>query len=114
MRNRKTKQQRQPAFKIRYQHDNSKALIAFHGNKILYGFIKLSCATDPILLQNKIRPQINSIQYVTPNYLLSQKLTIPICGHKQIHKLSKKENMTTELTEDASHNSFYFLITITC
>lgn len=91
-------------------------LMPFHGNKILNGSIKLSCATDPILLQNKIRPpQMNSIQYVTPNYFLSPKFTIPVCGHKinteTVQK--RKENMTTELTED-SHNSFHFLITIAC
>lgn len=81
-------------------------------NKILNGSIKLSCATDPILLQNKIRPQINSIQYVTPNYLLSPKFTIPVCGHKTNTETvqKRKESMTTELTEDASHNSFYFLL----
>lgn len=91
-------------------------LISFHGNKILNRSIKLSCATDPILLQNKIRPQMNSIQCVTPNYLLSPKFTIPVCGHK-INKETvqkRKENMTTELTEDSSHNSFHFFITITC
>lgn len=75
----------------------------------------LSWATDPILLQNKTRPQINSIQYVIPNNFLSPKFTIPVCGHKTNTKtVPKKENMITELTEDTSHNNFYFLITITC
>lgn len=67
----------------------------------------MNCATDPILLQNEIRSQVNSIQYVTPKNLLSPKFTIPVCGHKQILKLPKKgKNTTTELTEDASHHSF--------
>lgn len=51
--------------------------------KHLSGSIKLSCATDPISPQNKIRPQMSTIQYVTPNNLLSRDITVPICGHKK-------------------------------
>lgn len=51
--------------------------------KYLNGSIKLSCATDPILQRNKIRPQMSTVQCITPNKLLSQHITIPVCGHKK-------------------------------
>lgn len=64
--------------------------------KHLNGSIKLSCATDPILPQNKIRPQMSTVQCITPNKLLSQHITIPVCGHKKINTETvqkRKQNM---------------------
>lgn len=69
---------------------------AFHGNKIVNGSIKLTCATDPIRLQNKIRSQINSTQYLNPSNLLSPKFTIPVCGQKTNTETAQKEKKNNQ------------------
>lgn len=68
----------------------------FVEKKNLNQSIKLSCATDPALPRNKIRPQMSTIQHVTPNNFLSQDITNSCLWSQKLNILTvqkRKQNM---------------------